>query len=133
MKQDEVKDVQAASDSSTIDHKALENICALQREGQPNILKKVIEQYFSHTPKLVEALREAASTGNIGALQNAAHSLKSSSANLGAGRLATLCKEIEMKARANDVEDPWTRVAEVGAEYDRVRVALEEELKREAS
>ena len=103
---------------------------SLQREGAPNILEKVVHQYFNYTPLLLASVREAAGKGDASALQKAAHSLKSSSANVGAVRLAELCKEVEVKARANVVHNAHERAAAIATEYGRVRAALEQELQR---
>jgi CheY-like chemotaxis protein len=124
-----VSEEQQTIHKSPIDEKALESIRALQRDDMPSILERVIHQYSEHTPKVLETLREAAEQGNAGALRNAAHNLKSSSANLGAIRLAVLCKETEMKARANALEDPLSEVAGIEAEYQKVQSALRAALK----
>ena len=133
-KQDEpettVKTSQAllGSEKSPIDAEVLDRIRALQRKGSSNILEKAIHHYVSYTPKLLAALSEASAQGDASALQKAAHSLKSSSANLGAVKLVALCKEIEMKAHANTIEKAQSQVAKMHAEYERVRVALEAKL-----
>jgi len=65
-------------------------------------------------------------------LEKAAHSLKSSSGNVGAIRLGVLCKMIEDKARQHNLNDRIIGAAALDAEYKRVCIALEEELKRRA-
>jgi HPt (histidine-containing phosphotransfer) domain-containing protein len=58
----------------------------------------------------------------------ASHTLKSSSANLGATRLAELCKTIELAARAGSLASGVPGIEVVEGEYARVRTALENEL-----
>jgi HPt (histidine-containing phosphotransfer) domain-containing protein len=58
------------------------------------------------------------------ALMEAAHSLKSSSANLGATQLAALCKELEQRGRDNDLQGAAELVDEIGKVYLRVCRAL---------
>lgn len=85
-----------------LDQKALDNIRAVQREGAPNVLDKVIKIYFQNSPKLLQALRDAVDEDNAAEMiGRAAHSLKSSNANLGATRLAALCGDLEEMAREN--------------------------------
>jgi HPt (histidine-containing phosphotransfer) domain-containing protein len=85
-----------------IDQQALDNIRTVQQEGAPNLLDKIIKIYFENSPKLLQALRDAVAKDNApDTMGQAAHSLKSSSANLGATKLAALCGEIEDMAREN--------------------------------
>lgn len=80
---------------SFLDQDRLDMIRGLQRPGRPNVLKKIIHLYQKNSPTLVQSIRDAVSNGDSTALQEAAHSLKSASANLGAVGLAELCKQIE--------------------------------------
>jgi HPt (histidine-containing phosphotransfer) domain-containing protein len=58
-------------------------------------------------------------------LYQAAHSLKSASANLGAMRLSEAAKRIELGARAESLDRPAVAVALLAAEFERVREALQ--------
>ncbi|MFH2045974.1 MAG: response regulator [Pseudomonadota bacterium] len=92
---------------SLIDMNFLNNIKSLQRPGRPNLLNKVIEDYVDSAPRLIGAIRQGIADKDPTALRSAAHSLKSSSANVGASSLATLCRQIESigHARATDGAD----------------------------
>ena len=107
-----------------LDPSALEKIRALQRDGAPDLVAMVIDQYLSDSSKLVEVMQTAARTGDAGELRNAAHSLKSSSANVGAMILAELCKMIEAKAREKDLNEVADEVDKILEEYERARNAL---------
>ena len=97
-----------------LDQKALDNIRAVQQEGAPNLLDRIIKIYFENSPKLLQALHDAVVKDNApDTMGQAAHSLKSSSANLGATGLAALCREIEDMAREN-------RTAGAGAILDEI-------------
>jgi CheY-like chemotaxis protein len=82
---------------SPLEPEPLAKIRALQRPGAPNLFAKVIGVYLDNSPTLVQRLREAVAQGNSTALREAAHSLKSSNATLGAAQLAALCKELEQR------------------------------------
>ncbi len=85
-----------------IDQQALDNIRAVQKEGAPKLLDKVIKIYFQNSPKLLKALRDAVAEDNAAdTIGRTAHSLKSSSATLGATKLAALCGDLEEMAREN--------------------------------
>ena len=73
-------------------------------------------------------LRQAAETGDTGELQQAAHALKSSSANVGARSLAALCRRVEEGAREGVVCEAGERRVEIETEYQRVHAALAAEL-----
>ena len=58
-------------------------------------------------------------------MRDAAHPLKSSSANIGAMALSTAAKRVELGARAQKLDRPAVAVALVIAEYARARMALQ--------
>jgi HPt (histidine-containing phosphotransfer) domain-containing protein len=85
-----------------LDQKALNNIRAVHRDGAPKLLEKVIKIYFENSPKLLQTLRDAVAGNDTAEMIGAAaHSLKSSSANLGATKLAALCGDLERMAQEN--------------------------------
>jgi CheY-like chemotaxis protein len=112
-----------------IDPQALDQIRSLQREGMPDLVEKVINLYLQDAPHLIQAIQEAVAQGDPLALKKAAHTLKSSSANLGAVTLAELCKTLEMMGHANTVENAEDIAAKMGAEYNRVLEALNNNLR----
>jgi CheY-like chemotaxis protein len=118
-----------------IDEAALNNIRALQREGQPSILDKVINIYFQSSPDLIEKMQEALSQGEAGAelLQRSAHTLKTASANLGATRLAELCKQMEMAGREKRLDAAPALFAEISAQFPEVCEALSDYLSDRAA
>ena len=90
------------TDAILLDQKALNNIRVVQRKGAPNVLEKVIRIYFENSPKLLQTLHDAVAEDQTAeTVERAAHSLKSSSACLGATRLASLCGILEEMAREN--------------------------------
>lgn len=107
-----------------LDESALENIRALQRPGKPDILQTVIGHYLASAPKLLQGLRQAVESGDAKALRMAAHSLKSSSRNLGAQALAALCQELEHMGRASTIEGATALLADLEADYGHVENKL---------
>jgi TMAO reductase system sensor TorS len=119
--------------TASLDASVLETIRALDRQGTAEILKNVIDIFFRETPPLLQSLHQAASQGDAAALQRTAHSLKSGSDNLGARRLAELCRELEASARSGDLARAPLQVAEIEAEYGKVLPALAAEQARQGS
>jgi PAS domain S-box-containing protein len=85
--------------ANTVDLAALDKIRALQREGAPSLVHKIVTLYVSDSAKLVENMRQALSAADAPQLRRFAHTLKSSSAHLGAKRLAEHCERLEAAAR----------------------------------
>ncbi|MFC3714694.1 ATP-binding protein [Luteimonas soli] len=94
---------------------------------------RLIDVFLEDTPRLITALENgAAGVPDYPALRDAAHSLKSSSANLGAMSLSAAAKRIEMGARQQSLERPAVAVALVANEFHRVRQQLRTTQRSEA-
>jgi two-component system, sensor histidine kinase and response regulator len=123
--------VTAAEESSDADHvdcKAFEDLRFLQRNGAPDMLAKVIGIYLRDTPKQMENARIALAQNDADAMGRQAHSLKSSSATLGAHALAALCKEMESMGRSGTTENAGELLSRMEAEYACVAKILNGEL-----
>jgi HPt (histidine-containing phosphotransfer) domain-containing protein len=104
-----------------IDH-ALERVAKLGGEG---LVERLIAAALDNAAKRVASAREALAAGDLEALGRAAHSLKSSAANLGAARLVELAREIEERsARAGGAGNLADLVGELSAALDEVRTYL---------
>ncbi|MFZ3209421.1 MAG: response regulator [Geobacteraceae bacterium] len=89
----------------SIDPSYLQNILALQKSSGVNLIETVISIYLNDSPRIIMALQEAVAAVDLESLKRHAHYFKSSSATLGATRLADLCKEIEMLCKEGDVRE----------------------------
>ena len=107
-----------------IDQTALNRIRALQRPNAPNVLDRVLTHYLTNTPQFLDALQQAAEQGDPELLKRTAHALKSSSANVGAYRLADRCKELETFAHTHNPQEAGTLLAAITTEYQSVGSAL---------
>jgi signal transduction histidine kinase/CheY-like chemotaxis protein len=85
---------------------------------------RLIEVFLDDTPRLISALESGAIGPDYEVLRNAAHTLKSSSANLGAVSLSAAAKKVEHGARARSLERPAVAVALIANEFARTRQAL---------
>ena len=111
-----------------IDQSVLNSLRDLQMPGKPDILKRVISAYLSSTAPLLVTLKEAYSAKDIEGTQNSAHTLKSSSANVGAIKLSELCKELEIGCRNNTLENAAFLISSIESEVTLVTDALNKEI-----
>ena len=84
----------------------------------------VIKLFLDDAPVLVDRMQLASQDGDLEALREAAHSLKSASANVGALALADAARRIELGARGQTLDNPGVAVALLIAEFARARMAL---------
>jgi signal transduction histidine kinase/DNA-binding response OmpR family regulator len=112
-------------ETPSIDPEAMQRIRETLGESGRYLLNEVIGSYLDDTPELLATMRVAVAHGNAGALQAAAHKLKSSSALLAAIRLANLCTELERIACAGTTSGCATLVEQIDAEYAGVAAGLE--------
>ncbi|MET0550160.1 MAG: ATP-binding protein [Xanthomonas sp.] len=85
---------------------------------------QIVELFLADAPLLIQRLEQAAATAQSDALREAAHTLKSSAANLGALALSAAALRIESGVRTGTLERPAVAVALVIAEFARARLAL---------
>ena len=115
---------------SPLAQQGLDQIRALQRPGQPDLLGKIVSLYLQESPKQLQQMRDAVAGGDDEALRQAAHTLKSSSANLGATQLAELSKELEHRGRDRRLVGAEELLHALEAQYLQVQHALAMELER---
>jgi len=108
------------TDEELINRKALDNIRALQPEGEPDILSRIISIYLEDTPNQMDNLYRALRNKDLREVRSIAHSLKSSSANLGAIALSALFKDLEHKAHTNTLERGMEDFVAAQEEYQKI-------------
>jgi signal transduction histidine kinase/DNA-binding response OmpR family regulator len=120
-------------ESYSLDPGALRNIRSLQQPGRPDILGKVIDLFLADCPGVMNRLRLAIESADAEQVRQNAHRLKSGSANLGATRMAELCRELEQLGRSGALDDATTLLARVETEFRQVVAALQAERSRGAA
>ncbi len=101
----------------TLDRTVLNALQALHKEGNADFLIKIIDCYAVSSGKLMDSLRQSANQQDTLGVMHAVHSLKSSSASLGAARLAAICDNLEIAARSEKLECVGELVELVESEY----------------
>jgi signal transduction histidine kinase/DNA-binding response OmpR family regulator len=114
-------------DEPAINQAALDNIRQLQRPGNPDLLQKIVTIYMNDSPGLLNSLRKAIDQSDAELVRMHAHRFKSGSANLGALRLAELCRQLEEMGRNNELQGALTLLSRVENEFKAASVALQQE------
>jgi CheY-like chemotaxis protein len=81
--------------ANALDPAPIEALRTLDPSGERNLVERAIEKFLHYSDELTIQLAEAVDKGDYGEVARIAHSLKSSSANLGATDLSRQCAEIE--------------------------------------
>jgi HPt (histidine-containing phosphotransfer) domain-containing protein len=95
--------------------------------GDQAFVDELVDTYLEEGERLVAAIAAAAAAGATDDLVRPAHSLKSSSLNVGALRLGELCRSLEEEARGGSVADPVGRADAINVAFAEARTALLEE------
>jgi len=111
----------------TLDPTVLDSLRNLAGAKAQELLNKIISQYLEDSPPRLEAISQAINDQDTDSLRQAAHGLRSSSANLGAVSLATCCKSIENLARAGKIPTADPTLTELNTEYQKATIALQQE------
>ncbi|TVR09534.1 MAG: response regulator [Phormidium sp. GEM2.Bin31] len=115
----DVEEIPPEANLPILNQKTLEDLREIEA------LEELVDLYLEETPKLLEGVETAIAAENAQQLRESAHSLKSTSAALGANPLSELSRQLEEKGKAQDftgVEELWKRVQQ---QYDRTVEALQ--------
>lgn len=85
--------------TDVLDTGALDAIRTLDTSGGNDLLGKIIDLYINESTRLVGCLELAVETGDCEEIRKCSHSLKSSSANVGATTVATVSRDLELAGR----------------------------------
>jgi CheY-like chemotaxis protein len=110
---------------------ALDNIRALSPDRGGALVQRVVKAYVGDTPQHLATMRNAIAVLDTGSLRKVAHSLKSSSANVGAEALAAMCKDMENLGRADSTEGASGILTDMEQEFQAVRHSLSAILEKE--
>jgi signal transduction histidine kinase/CheY-like chemotaxis protein/HPt (histidine-containing phosphotransfer) domain-containing protein len=116
----------AARDGAALDQDIVRDLLDVMGEE----FTELVGVYLEDTPKNLALLEAAAGRNDANGLIAPSHSLKSTSANLGAMTLAEIAKRIEHGARSGTLTDAGTLVRDLAREYGRVSAELRNLLAR---
>jgi CheY-like chemotaxis protein len=108
-------------DYVSLDDGALEN---LRNLGGEDFLHEVIDAFLADAPELIATLRRSLDSRNSEELRRAAHTLKSNGATLGAEGFAELCRTLEQRAKAGELDGAGELVDRIEQAYAPLEEAL---------
>ncbi|MFL5726196.1 MAG: Hpt domain-containing protein [Chloroflexota bacterium] len=112
-----------------IDEAAFANLLEMTG-GDREFVDELVDTYLAEGETLVDELRAAAAANDTESMVRPAHSMKSSSVNVGAIELGALCRALEEDARTGAVADPVGRAKAVEASFAEAKAALLEKRAR---
>jgi CheY-like chemotaxis protein len=115
----------AINENDCIDHSALDQLRELQEDEEDDLVRELIEIFIADAPGYIDGISTAIESANAHALERAAHTLKGSSASLGAHQLAAVCLEMEKLGRSGSLEGARELLATIRREFERARLAFE--------
>jgi HPt (histidine-containing phosphotransfer) domain-containing protein len=80
-------------------------------------ISELVETYCTETPELIASLQKAFNDQDSETFRRIAHSIKSSSASLGAMRLSEQARELEMIGKSGDLAQAAGKLENLEAEY----------------
>jgi CheY-like chemotaxis protein len=108
-----------------LDPKAMNRLRATLGAQADRMLPDLIKDFYKDADRLLHQARQALEQGQTNRLRRAAHSLKSTSATLGAMALSAVARELEQSAREGRLEGAEGQIAQAEAELTRARTVLE--------
>jgi HPt (histidine-containing phosphotransfer) domain-containing protein len=98
-------------------------------DNDPVELASLVEEYESNSAKLLGQIREALERRQAQELSRGVHTLKSSSALMGAAGLARQCEELEQQTRFGSIpEDAGPKVTALETSYREAMIWLKGQL-----
>jgi len=118
---DSTRTASAEGAGATLDASAIESLREL---GGEEFLAEVIDTFLSDAPAFVATLRTTYEEGDTAGLRRAAHTLKSNGQTFGAGRFSELCRELELRARSDELDGTVELVDRIEREYPALEKTL---------
>ena len=112
------------SDTPVIDPQTIASLRALNPEDGGQFLREVTEIFASDTPQRIADLESSLAAGDIAKFTRTAHTIKGSSANLGANLLRAAAEKLEQMARETGLNGVAPLIAEIKAEFTRAQAEL---------
>ena len=113
------------SNSPAISDTEFQALVEMVGADMPEVLVDLLDTYIEESAGLVNAIRDGTDQGDLASVLRPAHSLKSSSASIGAMRLSKLCSDLESFLRGGlPGLDVLGTVQQIQSEFGRVQSEL---------
>jgi signal transduction histidine kinase/ligand-binding sensor domain-containing protein/CheY-like chemotaxis protein/HPt (histidine-containing phosphotransfer) domain-containing protein len=114
----------APQETPVLDPSYLDRLRQLQEATGRSVVAEIVDSFLGEAPRRLARLRAGLAAGDGEAVAFTAHSLKGSSAQLGALRLAAVSHSLELRGRQGPLEGAGELVAEIEREIERLAPAL---------
>lgn len=108
-----------------IDHAVLDSIRSLQLPDSNDLVGQIVTTYIDDSADLMLQLAEAVRASDCERVRAAAHSLKSSSGNVGARQVVDLARQLEMAGRQDEPAQFEALFLELQIELSRAVIELD--------
>jgi len=115
---------------AVVDLTVLEEFQAILGEEDLETVPELVRIFLEDSSNLLAEIQSAISDADAKTIERATHTFKSSARHLGAIELGKLCEALETVTKAGTLDQAPEQVAEIVAEYDRVKIELEAELQK---
>ncbi|MET0511839.1 MAG: response regulator [Thermoleophilaceae bacterium] len=115
-----------SDDTAAVDADAFERLKA--ELGDSDVLPQLVELFKTHTPGRLDALRAAVESGDPVETRKTAHALTGSARTLAAGRMAALCRDLELQAKAGSLERAAEQMELIEMAFAEARETLQAKL-----
>ena len=115
----------AGGGTDMLDAQALARLRELDPGGKAGLLDRVLKTYAQSLGRLLDQLRAARGAGDGAAIRHVAHTLKSSSASVGALELSALCADVEARLRDDRLQGLEAQLDRMLAEGERILAGLD--------
>jgi PAS domain S-box-containing protein len=113
------------TDNKVLDPDLLSELREVMEDSGDGGFGELVDTFARYAEEQLNAMERALRQGQMEELRQAAHTLRSSSANLAAVRLRELCRELERAAKDGGLRDGEARLTEIKAAYAEMRAALD--------
>ena len=112
--------------SPVIDLETIETLKSLNPDDNGEFLREIIQIFLEDTPARIAELDLTTTTGDAPKFIRAAHSIKGSSANMGALALRDVAEKLEHYAKTNGVAGSGSLLADLKSAYAEAEVAIKQ-------
>lgn len=107
-----------------LDEASLQRLHELDPQGENHVVERVLRAFATSLVRLLPKAQQALAQSDTQALRHVVHTLKSSSASVGALQLSRCCTEIDNCLRLQQVQGLADRLAVLDAECTRALAAV---------
>ncbi|HWA11078.1 MAG TPA: Hpt domain-containing protein [Opitutaceae bacterium] len=112
-------------EAPVIDLQAIDNLRSLNPGDNDEFLGEIVSIFLTDTPQRIAELEQSLAQADVTKFARAAHSIKGSSANLGAMALRAVAETLEHKSRREGLADVAPLIGEIKNQFAHAQVALE--------